>query len=244
MSAKLPLASIDIFPDSIMMTEHGKDGMGRTWPVSPEGLAQAVAKDFKLDTGLMPTLHGVVRYVRHNSTTILYYQVPEHKRSIVFRDDNGHSTTYPNCKMPWSLFVLILRADRNGTHVMQDNGWVYAAKGPILTPTDNVYRYPYTNVENNGHICHGSHDMPRAWKNIAGASGFAEQFFSSNFNHHLDHGNYQPFEANLGGHKVRIDRVHSLFKFTNESDVFPYSQLINPQPIMQIQQRLERDYLR
>ena len=69
-----PRAVLEIHADSVRLIEHDENGISKTRQISPDGLAQAVANDFRHDTGIMPSPHGVVRMIKKNASTLIVYQ--------------------------------------------------------------------------------------------------------------------------------------------------------------------------
>jgi len=233
-----PRAVLEIHADSVRLIEHDENGISKTRQISPDGLAQAVANDFRHDTGIMPSPHGVVRMIKKNASTLIVYQIPETRRRISYQDE-GSVGVYKNVLVPSCVFIFILNQHQNGEYMLRLSH-VYAAKGPILITTDTLYRQDSSNVQDDANICWGGHSTAKQWRNLAGISGFVEQFFSSNFNAHLENSNFYPLAVQTpNGRTVRVDRVHSLIKHLDGVATFPYEILKPLRSVASIIQNLE-----
>lgn len=213
------LANIKIYDNKISLSQI-KNGVESTKLVSPESLAQALAVGSKFDTGFLPCREGVVRYVKNGNKVLLYYQMPEQKRTIIY-SDNSLKKTFDNMVTPWTIFPILLQADEEGNYrVVSEQA--FAMKGPLMTGLDNFYRFPFTNVYEDGLICWGNNDTRSlSWKNLAGIKTHFDNLYVFPFNAHLDYGNFIPFKITHGDKQVTISNVAPLLQHLVGADTFP-----------------------
>jgi hypothetical protein len=216
---KTPLVEMKIFEDQISIIEN-EGSSSRIRSIAPEGLAQALVKDLRFDTGLLPV--GTIRYFKYNGNIRLYCVIPAHKRRIKY-NSNGNKREYEAVPLPPSLFVFKIH-ENGGSFQLQDT-YIYALTSTIVKPNSRVYKFPMTNIFPDGRICMGYHEFPTNWNSLVGVTGFCEQFFSSEFNDDLDDLRFKPFKIIKNEQCYTIERVHALVKHLSGLENFPYENL-------------------
>jgi hypothetical protein len=221
------LATVEVYPDSIIVTQQNENGFSTSKTVSPEGLSQAFSVNTKLDSGFLPCVEGIVQYVRHDNKVLLVYQVPTKTREITYRD-NSLNKNFKNVRIPYTLFLLLLQQQNDAKYYMIQE-YCYAMKGPLLTQLDSLYRFPFTNVHSNAQICWGGNTTGYSWNSLAGLISHIELFYDSPFNAHLDDGNYAPLEVkDATGRTARLVSVAALLKHLEGAPTFPNQVLKDP----------------
>ena len=112
------------------------------------------------------------------------------------------------------LWIIIAR-NRPGTNTREYvHGMAYAIKQQVLSGKDRLFRYPFSNVDNRW-MCWGN-TPPPAIGAAKGVQMIPDHFLGMQFNHHLDERKFEPFDAEVGGHKINLFRTPHLFRYMDE----------------------------
>lgn len=217
-----PLARVSFYGHKITFEKLGDVVESKN--ISISALSQAFAQNAAFDTGILPTNHGVVRYVEKNNKITMFVQLPARKRNIRYRDESC-SADYTNLPMPDCLFTFTYQRASDGKF-SKIGEYVFALRQPLLSSNDNLYRLPFTNVYPDGEICWGGHTNVTSYTNLAGVSSIPEQFFASPFNNHLDDHRFNPTNFDIAGQNVRVSTVSTLLNALQTQEVFPNQVLI------------------
>lgn len=167
-----PLAQICIYPNTVILTRRDSTGAWRSYPISPEALAQALGK-LPISAGLLP--EGTISAGLHQGDPFYVQHVrPAVKRLQV---DEGGKAVFYNVELP----PLIWAGWRNNYRIF--------ALGSIqaLTADTQLYHAPLPNVYPQGTICWGNVRPPVA-TTTAVAAALKLFLEDSQFNGHLDDG--------------------------------------------------------
>lgn len=168
-----PLAQICIYPNTVILTRRDSTGAWRSYPISPEALAQALGK-LPISAGLLP--EGTISAGLHQGEPFYVQHLRPAKRRLMV-SEGGTPTAY-TIELP----PLIWAGWRNQYRIFALNTTTALAAD---TP---LYHAPFPNVFiPQGTICWGNVRVPAA---TASAMAVALKLFleESQFNTHLDDG--------------------------------------------------------
>lgn len=195
--------------------EHMQDGVVSQKPVSLRAIQEVLTRDKRIETPLMPCGWGMQKYVAVNDREMYVFSTPPHMREVTYNlrgeeVDRQDKFTIP---MPGFVWIIITRhrpgSDRREYH----HGHVYAVRNPIMTENDEVFRFPFSNVDSRW-MCWGDHSVTLGGPKSIGA--IPDRFLSMKFNHHLDENKFEPFQAEVKGQKVQLFRTLHLFRHLDE----------------------------
>lgn len=168
-----PLAQIDIYADTVILTRRERNGSWRSYPISPEALAQALGR-LPITAGLLP--EGTIGAGLHQGDPYFIQHIRPHVRRLSV-DEGGKAAFYRIALPP-----LIWAGWRNSYRIFAlASTTAFTADTPLAhAPFPNVY-IP------QGTICWGNVRPPNATSTTMAA---ALKLFleDSQFNTHLDDG--------------------------------------------------------
>ena len=157
-------ARMDVYNDSIILTEFGEQQTNWTRMVSAAQMATIFAGEIDYSSGILPP------------DAIWWKQTESGRAVAVWREPQVWNTalqTEPfkppqRLKLPMPGLIFI--------YVQGQAPWVFAAKSRPLRLHDQLYRTPAFNVFANGRICPGNHHFPENPSQIP--ESFFQSFFS------------------------------------------------------------------
>jgi len=188
-------AEIRVYSESIILTKHNEGGQAyATFEVSPEDLA-AVFGGILIETPLLPK--NTIFYRRANGREEAAVYLPPSQRKV--RMDGGWSGKIP---CPPLLFITA------------KTFMVFAVKQRPVDMGSRLFKAPYPNIYDDGHVCQGTADFPAP--SLDGISGAIKEFFESYFNNDL--GNQKSKRHN--------SRVTELWREIEGVSAYPMNDLI------------------
>jgi hypothetical protein len=149
-----------------------------------------------------------------NNREMYVMTTPPHIRTVKYdfrHDDLDETKEY---KIPLPGFCWIIIVDYNPTNNKRNyiHGMVYALKNQILSENDQLYRFPFANVDERW-MCWGKrNDYPTIGKSKS-IMTIPDQFLNNPTNNHLDHSKYEPFVAEVNGSEIRLQKTSHLFDY-------------------------------
>lgn len=176
-----PLAQICIYADCVVLTRRDPSGAWRSYPISPEALAQALGK-LPVSTGLLPS--GTIGTgVKDGSAFYVQYIAP---RAVALPALIGTAETIYRFETP----PLIWAGWRTDYRL-----WALKATKTIGTDAP-LYRAPFPNTYDSGGICWGN--VKRLAATPAAMGSMLKLFLEeSQFNLHLAQGKSQAQPSNV-----------------------------------------------
>ena len=157
-------ARIDVYQDSIILTDFNEERVNWTRMVSADQMAAIFAGEISYSSGILPP------------DTIWWKQTESARTIAVWRDPqvwNVALQTAPfkppqrlKLPMPGLIFVCI----------QGQAPWIFAAKTRPSRSHDQLYRMPAFNVFQSGRVCPGNHQFPDNPNQIP--ESFFQSFFS------------------------------------------------------------------
>lgn len=198
-----PEAQIDIYRTMVVLTRR-VGGQWRSYPVAPEGVAQALA-DLPLSSGLLPP--DTLGWGMARGEAYLVRYVP-----------------------PRAVALPVLAAGKTRTYRFTTPPLVWGGRGADYRlwalaaperPTGDLplFRAPFPNSYTNGGICWGDVERPPP-ATPAGLEAALESFFASNFSMHVDNEKSKRYPAS----------VVSLWKQLKAHEPYPLDDLVAAGP--------------
>ena len=155
-------AVVEIYEESIVLRTVEEDG-GTVKNIEPDELAQAMAKDMQVCSGLLSDRTLWWTYTATGAELALWEPPASRRVTLVTSPDRPPELFH----LPMPGMVFIKRQGRPTR--------VFAATGRPTSAADTLYHAPTFNVFLNGSICPGSHRFPQEPERQA------EAFFESHF---------------------------------------------------------------
>jgi len=151
-------------------------------------LARVLNKDAEFDTGFLPVYGknyiAIKRYVKMGDKEILFIEASPNNRTCKYNNVNEGEIL--NVRYPGLMMAVTCRVKNDGTLEPRDSR-LYATQGPIIRDTDQLYRFPFANVYEDGRICWGGVDWTRGIRNLTQAGSLLDRFLSETMNDDLYH---------------------------------------------------------
>lgn len=212
--------TMEFIADGIKVSYDGTNGSTVQKIIDPESLVDALSKQVKFETGLLPK---GTKYFKHmENRDIIVIEYPAHLRQIQF----GHDHTLFTLPIPTTVhfFTLYLQ----GNHYQFGGSKCFCLVQPLISPATDLYTFPYGNVGNSGgDVCWGSIRLPDI-KELPGVLAYVDTFFSSVFNGDLGDNTFHPFHYTAeDGTNVNVNHAARLMAYLNGKTEFPMDKLIH-----------------
>lgn len=209
---------MEFIADGIKVSYDGANGSTIQKIIDPESLVDALSKQVKFETGLLPK---GTKYFKHmENRDLIAIEYPAHIRQIQFR--GGQSFTLP---IPTTVHFISLIMQ--GNHYSFGGSKCFCLVQPLISPATDLYTFPYGNVGNSGgDVCWGSIRLPDI-KELPGVLAYVDTFFSSVFNGDLGDHTFHPFHYTAeNGVEVDVNHAARLMAYLNGKTEFPVDKLI------------------
>lgn len=201
---------IEIQPDAIQLTTV-KDGIRSTKMTNLRAVQEVLTKETALETPFLPGPWGVRKYLRKNDRELTVFTTPPHVRKAKYnwheegiREVREYDIAYP--ALCWFISTVVKPGQEKRQYL---NGMVKAMKDPLYTENQTMYQFPFSNVD--GHwMCWGGNNVDL--NNLASMTSIPDRFLDMLYNNHLDYGNYQEFEREKNGQKIKATRCTHLLE--------------------------------
>lgn len=232
MTSKL---SIHINPDSIQI-ETNRNGQKSIKNTNLRGVQEVLTSGERIETPLLPSQWGVQKYIKVNNRELYVITTPPHIHKVAydFDHDGVDETKEYTIPVPGLCWMLIIEHEPSRDTRKYIHGMAYALKNQILTMNDNLWKFPFSNVDDTW-MCWGSHDHYPKLGGSKSVMTIPDQFLTNPTNNHLDHRKYEPFEAEVNGRTIRLQKTSHLFEHLDKEQTkaqeegknaeFPYSCL-------------------
>lgn len=202
---------MELVPDGLIVEYPDSCGSTVHKIVDLDDFALTLAKQVKVDTGLLP--HGTRFYRKSGKVEYLVLEVPFHIRDFFTKDD--HSYIVP---MPPTLHILRLDLSEGDVRTLSKS-MCFSIKEPVTSLNSLLYTFPYGNVSGSGDVCWGGVRVP-SFASLSQFQVVPELLFSSKFNGDLDFGTFQSFTTPAPESKI-ITRGSQLAVHLHKVPQFP-----------------------
>ncbi|MEX3713489.1 hypothetical protein ABFV99_13890 [Cytobacillus horneckiae] len=185
-----PSTTIVMEPEKVTVSIIDEQGMKTVKNTNIENIQQIFMKEQAMETPLLPSQWGVVKYYRKNNYEGYIMTTPPTEREVNFSlRENGipNKTIIP---VPPMLWIFEVREDREGRKSLQ-HSMCYAMKHELLSMKDQLLHAPYPNIGIGHGICWGM-ELPPATTGKS-LQNIPARFFSSPFNYDLSSGRVKSF---------------------------------------------------
>lgn len=205
--------SIHINPDSIQV-ESTRNGQKSIKNTNLRAIQEVLTRGERIETPLLPSPWGVQKYVKVNNRELYVITTPPHIHNMTYdfrHDDLDQITEY---KLPVPGFCWIIVVDHNPANDTRRyvHGMAYALKQQILSENDQLWKFPFSNVDDSW-MCWGSQENYPVIGKAKSIMTIPDRFLTNPTNNHLDHSKYTPFEAEVNGRTIRLQKTSHLFEY-------------------------------
>lgn len=218
--------TIELLDEGVLINYVDASGASIGKLVDPEDFGLALARQTRLDTGLLPP--NTRYYSRTDSREILVFELPPVIKTLTF-------TPAQQFQVPLPRLVFILDIAVNSTVKSLVNTFVFSLKLPLLEPATMLYRFPFGNVYGDGHICWGSVRIP-PYKSLISFSAVSELMLSSVFNGDLDRDRYHAFTDEENN--ISVSTGARLMRYLNGKNDFPVDILVEENSFEELLRRV------
>lgn len=212
------MIQITLGDESLPHIEYEKDGMKRSFYIDHNTLFQfiqnncykteKVDKKFDMPIFETPALpSNTVKYMAlPDGKVILFMEKKEFKHDVIYHESKFSQVPYPNL-----LFVFTFTPKKEG--YVLTNKKCYAFKDKVLRDKTELYRFPFSHVQNDGEMCFF---FLTELQDLAQMSSFIHNWISVSFSDHF----YNEKDKNKWGWPLR-----QIFNQTQCQPHFDYDKL-------------------
>lgn len=204
--------SIHLNPDSIQI-EVIRNGQRSLKNTTVQAIQEVLTRGERIETPLLPHGWGVQKYTKVNNREQYVIAVEPTIRKVQYdyRRDGGGIREY---EIPTPGFVFIIHVEHNPANDSRRyiHGVAYAVKNQILSLSDRLYRFPFSNA-NDSYLCWGTE---RDFPELGGSKSIQtvpDRFLANPFNSDLDSEGFREFRDNVGGQEIRRFRTSHFFEY-------------------------------
>lgn len=211
-----PSTTIVLEPEKVTVTTVDEQGVKSVKNSNIETIQQIFMKEQALETPLLPSQWGIVKYYRKNHYEGYVMTTPPTERRITFDFYSGNNLpTEITIPVPPMLWLFEVMTDANGNKKLT-HSMTYVLKHELLSLKDPVLHAPYCNIGVNHGICWGNR-VPEA-PTAKSLQNIPARFFSQPFNFDLSGNRVKEFLwEHPNGNEERTDvAVYHMIKLANE----------------------------
>ncbi|MFE4029219.1 hypothetical protein ACFX4N_23980 [Priestia sp. YIM B13551] len=228
-----PSTTIFMGPENVTVTVVNEQGITSVKETNVETLQEVFMKEQAMETPLLPSQWGVVKYYRKNHYEGYVLTTPPMEREVTFSMGNTggipQRMTIPVPPLLWIFEVLTNDNSKRLTHSM-----MYVLKHELLSVKDKVLHAPYPNIGVSHGICWGR-DFPQV-PTSKSIQNMPSRFFSQAFNYDLSSNRVKEFEWNRSDgettqtenavhHMVHTKQLLEKSREDGETFVYPFDTL-------------------
>lgn len=190
MTAIVPTTTITLLPEEVIVKTINEQGISSVAHTNIESIQQIFMKEQALETPLLPSQWGVVKYYRKNNYEG-YVMTTAPTERTVYIDSRVGNESDPEITIPIPplLWVFEVRTDETGTKSLT-HSMMYALRHELLSFNDSVLNAPFPNIGIHHGICWGRENPPvPSSKSI---QNIPARFFQQAFNNDLAHNRTNP----------------------------------------------------
>lgn len=212
--------------DSYVIAKLNKHGVRLETPdgklgknVSYTSFAKTMLDSASLDTGYLPLLGakyiGVRRYMQFKNKHAIFVEATPTIRAVEYDRKNGDPYQKFSVPFPGLLMAIIMTENTDG-RLVHHNTKIYATVGPVINDSTDLYKFPFTNVYDDNHICWGDIkiNMPMT---VLQAGSLMDTFVTSIFNNDLFRASTTPYKS--------ATNLESVLKDLATKTTYPYDTL-------------------
>lgn len=205
--------SIHINPDSIQI-ETSRNGQKSLKNTNLRAVQEVLTRGERIETPLLPSQWGVQKYIKVNNREMYVITTPPHIHTMTydFRHDGVDEITKYKIPVPGFCWILIVDHNPSDDTRRYVHGMAYALKNQILTENDQLWKFPFSNVDDSW-MCWGDHANYPTIGKPKSIMTIPDQFLTNPTNNHLDHSKYESFRAELNGTEIRLQKTSHLFDY-------------------------------
>lgn len=225
-----PTTTIVLGPENVTVTVENEQGMKSVKNTNMENVQQIFMREQSLETPLLPSQWGVVKYYRKNNFEGYVLTTPPTERKVYFDTGIGGIPEETTIPVPPLLWIFEVRTSDDGSKSLT-HSMMYALKHELLSFKDKVFHAPYPNIGVSHGICWGD-EIPSVptGKSI---QNIPARFFSQPFNSDLSDNRVPSFRSDILGddtsnalfHMVKLANDLALSKEEGQEYIYPFDSL-------------------
>lgn len=188
-----PKTTIELEPEKVTVTTVNEDGVKAIKQTNIETIQQIFMKEQALETPLLPSQWGIVKYYRKNHYEGYVMTTPPTEREVKFDFYGGHNSlpTEITLPVPPQLWIFEVMTDSRGNKKLT-HSMMYVLKHELLSLKDSLFHAPFCNIGISHGICWGNRvpEVPTS-KSI---QNIPARFFTQPFNFDLSNNRVKPFQ--------------------------------------------------
>lgn len=184
-----PSTTIVMEPEKVTLTTIDDKGIKTVKNTNIENIQQVFLKEQAMETPLLPSQWGVVKYYRKNNYEGYVMTTPPTEREVNFRC-NRPIPDYATVPIPPMLWIFEVRKDQDGKKTLS-HSMCYAIKHELLSLKDQLLIAPFPNIGIGHGICWG--DILPPAETGKSLQNIPARFFSAPFNYDLSSGRVKTF---------------------------------------------------
>lgn len=211
-----PSTTIVLGKEQVTVTTVKENGVKKVVSTNIENLQQIFMREQAVETPLLPSQWGVIKYYRKNNYEGYVMTTPPGEREVHFPANTGRGIpTEMLLPMPPMVWIFEIRQNTDGSKTLS-HSMVYVIQHEVLSLKDKVLHAPYPNIGVNHGICWGSGHTPLV-PSSKSVQNIPARFFSQPFNFDLAANRVQEFETMIGSQPSRTDSaVYHMVKTAND----------------------------
>ncbi|WP_263117491.1 prokaryotic E2 ligase family D protein [Bacillus subtilis] len=225
-----PTTTIVLGPETVTVTVENEQGMKSVKNTNMENVQQIFMREQSIETPLLPSQWGVVKYYRKNNFEGYVLTTPPTERKVSFDTGARGIPEEATIPVPPLLWVFEVRTSDDGSKSLT-HSMMYALKHELLSFKDKVFHAPYPNIGVSHGICWGDENpLVPTGKSI---QNIPARFFGQPFNSDLSSNRVASFESdileertdNALYHMAQLARDLAQSKEAGEEYVYPFDSL-------------------
>lgn len=212
----VPTTTITLAPEQVTVATVNEQGIKSVKNTNIENIQQIFMKEQAMETPLLPSQWGVVKYYRKNHYEGYVLTTPPTERQVVMdirQDGVPREMTIPVPPLVW-IFEVMTDSNNNKklTHSM-----MYVIKHELLSLNDKVLHAPFPNLGVSHGICWGRENP--STPTSKSIQNLPARYFSQPFNNDLAHNRVKSFRYTpiVNGDSFETDNaVHHMVTLARE----------------------------
>lgn len=196
-----------------VQVETKRNGVSSLKNTTIRAVQEVLTRGERIETPLLPSVWGVQKYVKVNNREMYVISTPPSVRKVKFdfRDDGNREMKEFTIPLPGFVWILIVEHNPANDTRRYIHGMAYAVKNQILSTNDQLYVFPFSNVDHHW-MCWGDGRNYPELGTSKSVMTVPDRFLANPFNNHLDHGKYQEFRTEVKGQNIRLFKTSHLFE--------------------------------
>lgn len=211
-----PSTVIVMEEDKVTVTVTNRSGIKKVTNTNVENIQQIFMREQAMETPLLPSQWGVVKYYRKNNYEGYVLTTPPTERNVTFTVNRAGVPGQLTVPVPPLVWIFELMDEEDGGKKLMHT-MMYVLKHELLSLKDKVWHAPFPNIGVSHGICWGHGNLPVILSSKS-IQNIPARFFQQPFNFDLSINRVRSFEHR--DHNGRIETtdnaVHYMMKIARQ----------------------------